>query len=474
MKASNQDRFRELLKTLEVSIVRKSDLNEELRYEAEFFQKRFLAEESALSRWGTIRVSEFADVADGPHGYHVVDESSPIVMLTAKNAKEWFADLDNAEHIARSVDEANKRSSLVAGDIILSTRGTLGRCALVTPDVLPANIDQDVARISWKKKSKYNVLPEFVVAYLNSRYGQDHITRQASGMVQQGLPLQKVRCIPIPLLPEAVQRSVVDVVQAALTHRRSAEAKLVDAEKALLGALGLVNWQPPEPLTYERRASEASAARRLDAGYFAPRVTEILSHLRSNGRTVGAVAPVRHEQFVPGMTGDFHYIEIGGVQSDGTAVAERVSQRAAPSRAKWCVRKGDIITSTVRPIRRLSAIISPEQDGFVCSSGFVALKPTAVSSEVLLTFLRLVTVCELMDLHTRASMYPAIAERDLLQLPFPHITSATEKLIMQLVRLAHSARRESRSLLGRAKQAVEIAIDQGDAAAMAFIENDGE
>ena len=42
----------------------------------------------------------------------------------------------------------------------------------------------------------------------------------------------------------------------------------------------------------------------------------------------------------------------------------------APSRAQWFVKTNDIITSTVRPIRRLSALIESEQNNYICSSGF--------------------------------------------------------------------------------------------------------
>lgn len=38
------------------------------------------------------------------------------------------------------VDDNNQRSSLRANDLILSTRGTVGCCAMVTAAVLPANI----------------------------------------------------------------------------------------------------------------------------------------------------------------------------------------------------------------------------------------------------------------------------------------------------------------------------------------------
>ncbi len=88
----------------------------------------------------------------------------------------------------------------------------------------------------------------------------------------------------------------------------------------------------------------------------------------------------------------------------------------APSRAQWIVKPNDVITSTVRPTRRLSALIKPEQDNYICSSGFAVLKPTKVEPEVLLVYFRSPIVCKILDLHTTASMYPAISTEDLLSI----------------------------------------------------------
>lgn len=212
-----------------------------------------------------------------------------------------------------------------------------------------------------------------------------------------------------------------------------------------------------------------SAARRVDSPYFSPRVSELLQLLARDNTRLGDVAPARHEEFVAGGSGEFDYIEISDIQTDGTVSSNRVAQSEAPSRATWHVMSGDVLASTVRPIRRLSAIVTPEQDSFVCSSGFVVLAPQSVSPELLLTYLRLPQVCELMDLHTSASMYPAISEGDLINLPFRRVPSDIERKIVAAVRRSHSARRESRNLLERAKRAVEIAIEQNEAAALRYL-----
>jgi len=130
-------------------------------------------------------------------------------------------------------------------------------------------------------------------------------------------------------------------------------------------------------------------------------------------KTIGDVVSLARRKFIPKAGVPFNYIEIGGLTSEGEAYSESLDGADAPSRAQWIVHPQDVITSTVRPIRRLSALIEPSKAGYVCSSGFAVLRPTNIEPEVLLTYLRLPIICELLDLHTTASMYPAISEERL-------------------------------------------------------------
>ncbi len=96
----------------------------------------------------------------------------------------------------------------------------------------------------------------------------------------------------------------------------------------------------------------------------------------------------------------------------------------------------------------------PEQNGFVCSSGFVVLKPRKITAELLLTYLRAKPICELMDLHTTASMYPAISEQDLLRLPIPQFSERFDKGIATHVRRAYQLREESAKQIAQAESSL--------------------
>ena len=304
---------------------------------------------------------------------------------------------------------------------------------------------------------------------LRSEVGRSQTERFTRGAVQMGLLLEDMDQIWIPRFSSRLESSIVERVSIARVALDEARAKIDGAAFQITATLGLNEWQPPEPLTYTRQAKKVFAAKRLDSVFFSPRVLELIELLSKDGLTVRDVAPPRCEQFVPIGADEFDYIEISDVRNDGTVTSSRMPRSEAPSRATWHVHSGDVLTSTVRPNRRLSALIMPEQDGFVCSSGFVVLQPQAIAPEVLLTYLRLPLFCELMDLHTSASMYPAISETDLLRLPFPKIPDNACRVITAAVQSAHTAREQATSLLDSAKRAVEIAIEKSEAEALAFL-----
>jgi type I restriction enzyme M protein len=68
--------------------------------------------------------------------------------------------------------------------------------------------------------------------------------------------------------------------------------------------------------------------------------------------------------------------------------------------------------------------------------------------------LRSPIVCEILDLHTTASMYPAISTEDLLKIPITLPKESTRKKITEKVRESRKAREQSKQLLEIAKTGV--------------------
>ena len=164
-------------------------------------------------------------------------------------------------------------------DLILSTRGTVGLCALVTKEVLPANIDQDIARIVVNDSSK--IEPEYLLSYLNSEYGQDWLLRNVSGMVQQGLPLNKVREIPVPLLSIKFQKYCKQIIDESYNALHNSKVLYLEAQNTILSELNLINWHPKYRLSFVKKYSDTQSASRIDAEYFQPIYDEVTENILS-------------------------------------------------------------------------------------------------------------------------------------------------------------------------------------------------
>lgn len=286
-------------------------------------------------------------------------------------------------------------------------------------------------------------------------------------MVQQGLPLNKVALIPIPMLVKKFQLTIKGLIDYSWKLRQQSKNLYQESEDLLLSELGLNDWQPTdENIAVKSFSASFGTSDRLDAEYYQLNQQKIMSVMAKSGLCINDVANLAKRKFTPKVEGTFDYIEIGNLSGEGVANSDVVPMEEAPSRAQWIVQSDDVITSTVRPIRRLSALIEPEQNGYVCSSGFAVLQPTKVEPEVLLVYLRLPVVCEILDLHTTASMYPAISTEDLLKIPITLPEPKIRKQIAEKVRSSRKAREQSKQLLEIAKTGVEKAIEENEEVAI--------
>lgn len=468
MSPFDEARYARLLEGLEVTVLPYSEAisaDPTGRLDSSFFEKRFMELRQRAEAWERLD-THAKTVVCGPFGSNLLNENyveHGIPMIRPFNLRDCRSDRGEVALLDESfVSEAGLKI-FSRGVVVFARVGEIGAGlnlydrATISPNIIAAELLETIN-------------PYFVGVFANTRFGRLQLEAGMKVVAQPTISTDSVRALRIPNLGRDFQEKIAEVFKQAIHAEDRAGKLLAATEESLLHALGLHGWTSIDPLTYIHNSRDAFTAGRLDAEFFTPRVRDMLARLGRDSLTIRDLAPARKERFKPADSGDFHYIEIGGLGADGTAQAECLPQREAPSRATQYVRAGDVITSTVRPIRRLSAAINPTQDGYVCSSGFVVLQPRGISSDVLLTYLRLPPVCALMDLHTSASMYPAISEADLLALPIPQIPAAAQRSIEKSVQAAQQAKQRATHLLDIAKRAVEIAIEHDEKSALAYLE----
>ena len=153
-----------------LSLIESKDLQRFKRIDAEYYQPLYLEYYNKLVKINSINLGngEYAKVTDGIHEAIQYDSNSMIRCLSAQSVKNGYFDISANNYISLKQHNRNLRTSLKVGDVLLSCIGTIGNCAVVTDDILPANTDRNVGHIRTTKKLN----PYFLCVFLLSKYGR--------------------------------------------------------------------------------------------------------------------------------------------------------------------------------------------------------------------------------------------------------------------------------------------------------------
>ena len=426
-----------------------------MRLDAEYYQPRYLKYERAI-RHGD-RLGNILQSIMHPIEIKRIYGEEGIQILLAQNIRHNELDFTTKVFMPFSVKKVISRNKLKYGDVVITRSGAnYGDAApyLGVPQEIYACADCLVLRPLEDIDGRY------ISTYLNSDVGRSMIKRGQYGGAQPHVAPSHIREIRIPRLGK-LEAEIGNIVSIAQSKDAESNSLYNKAEERLFSELGLCDVDLRPQLFYQSIYSRTISTRRLDPDFFSPRVQNIIGMLSGRKQSISNFVKLKKRRFKPKPGSAFNYIEIADIGSGGEAHYKEVSGEEAPSRATWIVKSGDVITTTVRPIRRLTAIISEEQDGFVCSSGFAVLRPKDIEPELLLVYLRLPLVAELLDLHTTASMYPAISVADLMKIPFKIPNEKAREAVVEMVQKSFAARDESRRLLEEAKRMVEEAVMEG-------------
>lgn len=187
--------------------------------------------------WPLKKLGELCDqIADGTHNSPPYVESG-IPMLDSKHVKDGFFidDSEPEKFITKETDELlAKRCKPLAGDILISSRGSIGKIAIVR-EGQDFNIMGNMILI----RLPTGVSREFVAFYLHSQVS--HIESIARGVAQKGLYLNQMRDYELPLPLETNQAQIGKQLDALSAETQRLEsiyqqklAALDELKKSLL------------------------------------------------------------------------------------------------------------------------------------------------------------------------------------------------------------------------------------------------
>ncbi len=322
------------------------------------------------------------------------------------------------------------------------------------------------------------MFPEYVLTYLNCKFGQDWIKRNTTGMVQQGLSLQKVRQAPIPILGIDLQKLIRCIVNCSYDKIINSRILFDQAQTLLFSELGLLNWEPKHQLTFVKNFSDTQQAGRIDAEYFQPKYDEIVQAIKSYSGgwdIVGNIVNIKDKNFSPKEGVVYKYIELANIGGNGeiTGYTEAEGQEL-PTRARRKVSKGDVIVSSIEGSLSSIALITEEYDGALCSTGFYVVDSDEINSDTLLVLLKSQIGQLQLKKGCSGTILTAINKDELEKIVLPKIDDNFQEEIKQKINESFNLRRQSKHLLEAAKRAVEIAIEEDEDTAMEWLNKEME
>ena len=111
----------------------------------------------------------------------------------------------------------------------------------------------------------------------------------------------------------------------------------------------------------------------------------------------------------------FVYVDISSVDRDAKAItnSKALPLSEAPSRARQVLRAGDVLVSMTRPNLNAVALVPPQLDGAIGSTGFHVLRSRMVCPEFLFRLVQSQRFIDEMCTVVQGALYPAVRPKDI-------------------------------------------------------------
>jgi len=463
-----------------VSIIYKSSLEGSTRIDAEYYQPYYLKLDAAIKKYTNMPLKKLGITLDCSLFYpsiapfyqrtgipfiRIDDIQNGIIVL---NESSVFLPEEVLLQNPKTISRCNP------GDIVIAKGGnTIGKVGLLNDCFSEYATCRDLIIV---KTGSAHINRYYLLAFLLSTVGQSLMIRTASQTGQPHLTIVAIRELRIPVVDIKLQNQFEDIILKSQRYFLSAMTFYNQAEQLLLSELGLLDWKPRRTLTYVRSFNQVAKASRMDAEHFHPKYKEMFDRLPSNvylqllgkitlytkGIEVGSSAYT--ESGIP-------FLRVSNLSKHGI-VDDSVNfisdELYNVLREKYEPQQGEILLS--KDATPGIAYFLDESVQGIIASGILRL---SLIEDIPPYYLELVLNSIFVQLQIEQSVGGSIIKHwkpsQVQKTWIPRLLADREKEISALVQQSHAARREAKTLLEKAKRAVEIAIEEGEERAMEFL-----
>ena len=459
---------------MQYSIVNLQDISVEsiiFRLDSEFFHPQILSTKGTIRSKAHSTLRKIGAIIIHPAEVKRKYEETGIQILLAQNIRDNFMDFSVRVFMSEKLENELQKNRLEYGDIALTRPGAnYGQCSpyLGLPSKIFACADDLVIK-------DLKIPGTYLSTYLNTSFGKSLIESCKYGGSQPHIAPQTLYDIPIYIPSDKLIRKIDKQVKDAFESTKKSEIIYRQAETILLSELGLVDWRPKHCLSFVRSYSDTKRAGRMDADYFQPKYEEIIHAIQSypgGYDTLRNLTNLKDRNYHPKHEQEYKYIELSNIGGNGEITGSMQEEgQNLPTRARRKVSSRDVIVSSVEGSLDSIALIGAEYDNALCSTGFYVVNSKNLNSETLLVLLKSVIGQLQLKKGCSGTILTAISKDEFSKILFPIIARETQIQIRRKVAEAFALRRRSKHLLECAKRAVELAIEQDEPTALAWLKS---
>jgi len=448
------------------SIIYKNNLEGANRLDAEYYQPEYLKYSEQLNRLKLGSLNSLTSKIDvgfvSSMVSHFQDQGVP--LLRTQNVCEFFVDAENdVVYIDEEFHKKLRKSQIFPGYLLLARSGSIGNVGIV-PENFPAANSADIILIKTKSDE---ITPEFLAAFLNSKYGRYQIERGSSGGLQGHINLFSLEKLLVPIIDQKFQGQITYLIRQGLLMVEESKNFYKEAENLLLEELGLKDFQIEDDLSFTINLSDIKSVRRADAEYFQLKYENLISKIKNkNAKLLGELVSIK-KGIEPGSE---EYQEEGklfirvsslskfGIEEKGQKyLSEELYQKL---KEEFEPKVSEILlTKDATP--GIAYVLKEPIKGII-AGGILRLKlKVEIEPEYLVLVINSI-VCQMqVEKDTGGSVIVHWRPDQIRDCLIPILPKPTQQKIADLVRQSHQARKKSKELLDRAKKEVEEMIEKG-------------
>jgi len=154
------------------------------------------------------------DIKRGLSSYYLQNSGENVSLINIRDVSNGTIHAETVGRVKIKETPALKKTRIAPGDIILTVKGSAFKAAVAGPDTQDFVISSNLIAFTLND----DVLPELVVAYLNSPEGQGQLLSRASGIAQRFINEKILLEVPIPVSPKGKQKQLAAYLMLTKEH----------------------------------------------------------------------------------------------------------------------------------------------------------------------------------------------------------------------------------------------------------------